>query len=315
MNKATQQPPMSSIGADHDTGLPGIGGKRFQITLNKDKDFLRNFEQELLKTMEQAYWGGQQVVMAKPRRYGMQNLQNRLTEQIAAQKAKTDEEKLESFLILHLEQTPNPRNLTMKQRIRNLADWAEKTGTPVVKETKYQNHTGYELTEAGKKKIYGDSEQPSGFVFNHDRINQQWDSRWRPVEEVLYEQAYRSTMAQLDTLLRQEIKNQNEKQPSWADLARVYKARGKDELVSVLHEMQGQSGPSPKRSYLEEDSASVLCVWVRNGVHHQIRVPAGSPIPTLVEIDGKTIPLITGTPGPFSEGNDASEAFFKKPGQ
>lgn len=297
---------MSSIGADHDTGLPGIGGKRFQIAVNK-ANFAENWLSRMEAQLEEAIWSQPKhtsdAVMA-------------MTMAVhAAQKVRSEENRLEAFLIPHLEKTPNPRNLTMKARIRNLADWAEKTGTPVVKETKYQNHTGYELTEAGKKKIYGDSEQSSGFVFNHDRINQQWDSRWRPVEEVLYEQAYRSTMAQLDTLLRQEIKKQNEKQPSWADLARVYKARGKDELVSVLHEMQGQSGPSPKRSYLEEDSSSVLCVWVRNGVHHQIRVPAGSPIPTLIEIDGKTIPLITGTPGPFSEGNDASEAFFKKPGQ
>lgn len=305
----------------------------------------------------------QGIVAIKPRRTGLTYMQNMMNKHIEEQ-VKKENEAIEKVLIRHLGNTPNPRNLSMQQRVKNLTEWAARTQTKIITEIKSQTGgpSAFEITGEGLKKIYGASEPgdiklhaspPNGRpVYSSENIqtgigireqlskaqkNPYAGLTYEKVEKAIgdlfygksepnlvgtiaaYNDMYTSATHQLEQLLAAEkekiyttIPKPNASKPTWSQLGDIYKAGNKSDVVSVLQQMQERAEPQKTRSYLEEDSDTMLCVWVRDGVHITQRIKAGSEVPIIANIDGKPLPIVVGSRGTFEHPKDGERLFFSK---
>lgn len=214
----------------------------------------------------------QHTVILKSRRHGMSHMSDAVEAMVYSQLIQKENDQIKEFLKYHLVKGSYQKEHSLEIRLKKLIDWAEKTRTPIIEEVKAPNAKDFRLTEQGFKKIYGDSTSEvrfdgilkhleKGHVHTYEKLT--YDVLAKAIGDAFYG--------------KQETKDENK--PQWSDLAAIYNAGSKGDVVSVLQQMQARQQSPAQRSYLEEDDTSVLCVWIRDGVHHSIRVPAGAPIP------------------------------------
>lgn len=254
-----------------------------------------------LEALMQAELEKRQLITIKPRRYGMNHMQQQAVfdhEKIREQMARTVLEK-------ELEKAPNQEGLKMKERIQKLIYWAQATQTPILQEVKGpENRTTFLLSEQARKKIHGELTSNPGMTWNaHPEVMQARQDKLMSRQETAAdlgaafhkrweEQTEKAVWLSQDHAhaVGLPVKEQkNESEPSWAELAAIYRAGTKGDVVSVMQQMQARNQPPAQRSYLEEDDTTVLCVWVRDGVHHSVRIKAGAPIPELIKINNRSI--------------------------